>query len=197
MALGDAKDIYAYRQITAEEMTRAATLVMAYGIQMTGPNWKTSLKERSTTYNATAPGTGYTCLKSKGGTTVIVKLTHTFDFSNFCPLLSTKSELSSTFLNVTGSMKGTTGDGGSEGQSYAPRTYTEGSFVITSSDEYNGIYDATMTISSLTVNATDGITVTLKDGTSSQFGNITPLTFGNGNWKYSANPLVDGVEEWK
>ena len=54
-----------------------------------------------------------------------------------------------------------------------------------------------MTISSLTVNATDGITVTLKDGTSSQFGNITPLTFGNGNWKYSANPLVDGVEEWK
>ena len=197
MALGDAKDIYAYRQITAEEMTRAATLVMAYGIQMTGPNWKTSLNERSTTYNATAPGTGYTCLKSKGGTTIFVKLTHTFDFSNFCPLLSTKSELSSIFLNVTGSMKGTTGDGGSEGQSYAPRTYTEGSFVITSSDEYNGIYDATMTISSLTVNATDGITVTLKDGTSSQFGNITPLTFGNGNWKYSANPLVDGVEEWK
>lgn len=197
MALGDAKDIYAYRQITAEEMTRAATLVMAYGIQMTGPNWKTSLNERSTTYNATAPGTGYTCLKSKGGTTIFVSLTHTFDFSNFCPLLSTKSELSSTFLNVTGSMKGTTGDGGSEGQSYAPRTYTEGSFVITSSDEYNGIYDATMTISSLTVNATDGITVTLKDGTSSQFGNITPLTFGNGNKKYSANPLVDGVEEWK
>lgn len=195
--LGDAKDIYAYRQITAEEMTRAATLVMAYGIQMTGPNWKTSLYERSTTYNATAPGTGYACLKSKGGTTIFVSLTHTFDFSNFCPLLSTKSELSSTFLNVTGSMKGTTGDGGSEGQSYAPRTYTEGSFVITSSDEYNGIYDAAMTISSLTVNATDGITVTLKDGTSSQFGNITPLTFGNGNKKYSANPLVDGVEEWK
>lgn len=197
MALGDTKDIYAYRQITAEEMTRAATLVMAYGIQMTGPNWKTSLYERSTTYNATAPGTGYACLKSKGGTTIFVSLTHTFDFSNFCPLLSTKSELSSTFLNVTGSMKGTTGDGGSEGQSYAPRTYTEGSFVITSSDEYNGIYDATMTISSLTVNATDGITVTLKDGTASQFGNITPLTFGNGNKKYSANPLVDGVEEWK
>ena len=197
MTLGDAKDIYAYRQITAEEMTRAATLVMAYGIQMTGPNWKTSLNERSTTYNATAPGTGYTCLKSKGGTTIFVSLTHTFNFSNFSPLLSTKSELSSKFLNVTGSMKGTTGDGGSEGQSYAPRTYTEGSFVITSSDEYNGIYDATMTISSLTVNATDGITVTLKDGTSSQFGNITPLTFGNGNKKYSANPLVDGVEEWK
>lgn len=194
---GNDKSVYAYRQITDEELVRAATLAMAYGIEQTGTNWKTSLGTRTNTYNVPFPGSGTAVVKSKGGTTIIVKLTHNFEFTNFCPVMPTLAGTNVTFLRIDGTMTGTTGDGGSEGQSYAPRTYTDGSFSIISPSECGGRYDATLNISSLTVDATSGLKITSANGTGTQFGNITPFAFGNGNWKFSANPLADEEEEWQ
>lgn len=190
--------VYAYRQITDEELVRAATLAMAYGIQKTGTSWKTSLNTSTDSHSEAYPGKGSASVSRKGGTTVFVKLTHNFTFDNFAPAMPTKAGAKATFLTIGGTMTGTTGDGGSSGQSYAPRTYTDGSFTISAADTACGkLYDATMKISSLTVNGTSGIKITPNDGGETQFGNITPLPFGNGNWSFAANPLANGEVQWQ
>ena len=188
----------AYRQITDEELVRAATLAMAYGIQQTGTNWQTHLTGKTDYYDESYPGTGRAEVYRKGGTTAIVKLKHTFTFTNFTPAMPTRGGEKATFLNISGTMTGTTGDGGSEGQKYAPRTYTDGSFTVMAAENCGGLYNATIKISSLTVNGTSGIKVKYPaDGEEKQFGNITPFAFGNGNNKFAANPLADGAEEWQ
>lgn len=194
----EGQERYAYRQITDEELVRAATLAMAYGIQQTGTQWKTSLNTSTDSHAEASPGKGSASVSRKGGTTVFVKLTHNFAFDNFAPAMPTKAGEKATFLTVNGTMTGTTGDGGSTGQSYAPRTYTDGSFTISAADTACGkLYDATMKISSLTVNGTSGIKITPDDGGETQFGNITPLPFGNGNWSFAANPLANGEAQWQ
>ncbi|MBD5408635.1 MAG: hypothetical protein HDR54_04485 [Treponema sp.] len=188
----------AHRYITSEELVRSATLAIAYGIQQTGPNWKTSLSERTIPYNETAPGSGSAVVKSKGGTTLFVKLTHDFTFTNFTPAMPTRAGERTVFLTIKGGMHGETGGGGSEGQSYAPKTYTNGSFDVSAAEDGCELYKAKITISSLTVNGTSGLKINYPDGGGDkEFGNITPFVFGNGNNKYAANPLADGVEEWK
>ncbi|MDE5775314.1 MAG: hypothetical protein K2H67_00350, partial [Treponemataceae bacterium] len=188
----------AHRYITSEELVRSATLAIAYGIQQTGPNWKTSLSERTTPYNETNPGSGSAVVKSKGGTTAFVKLTHDFTFTDFTPAMPTRAGERTVLLTIKGGMHGETGGGGSEGQSYAPKTYTNGSFDVSAAEDGCELYKAKITISSLTVNGTSGLKINYPDGGGDkEFGNITPFVFGNGNNKYAANPLADGVEEWK
>lgn len=188
----------AYRQITDEEMVRAATLAMAYGIQQTGTNWQTHLTGHTDIFKESYPGGGQTEAYRKGGTTAIVKLLHNFTFTNFSPAMPTRAGEKATFLTVNGTMEGYTGDGGSEGQKYAPRKYQNGSFTVTAAEDCGGLYNAIMTISSLTVNGTSGIKVKYPaDGGEVSFGNITPFAFGNGNNKFAANPLADGAEQWQ
>lgn len=189
---------YAYRQITNEELVRAATLAMAYGIQKTGTNWQVSLNGTTDYFYESYPGGGSAISYRKGGTTIFVSLTHTFTFGNFSPVMPTLAGEGATFLSVNGAMTGTTGSGGAEGQKYAPKTYTDGSITVTAAESDIDLYKATIQISSLSANGSSGITVNyLANNGATSFGDITPFTFGNGNNKYSKNPLNDGATEWQ
>lgn len=193
---GNNDSIYAYREITDEELVRAATLAMAYGVQQTGYNWYTTLTEAENKYEASNPGSGSAIIKSQHGTTIFKSLIHNFSFDKFCPVMPTKGNQNATFLKVQGTMTGWTGDGGSSGQHYAPRKYQNGTFTITSPNECGTLYNATMTISDLEVGSTSGIKITTENGTT-PFGNITPFVFGKGDNKFSANPLNNRDEQWQ
>lgn len=187
----------AHRHITCEELVRAATLAMAYGIQKTGTDWATVTNSRDNTYGESSPGHGTAIVKNVGGSVAWDKLIHYFTFTNFTPAMPTKAGEKAVFLTVNGTMTGTTGSGGSLGQHYAPKTYTDGSFTVSAAED-GELYKATITISSLTVNGTSGLKISYSDGGGEkEFGNITPFVFGNGNGKYAAKPLEDGVEEWQ
>lgn len=187
----------AHRHITCEELVRAATLAMAYGIQKTGTDWATVTNSRDNTYGESSPGHGTAIVKNVGGSVLLDKLIHYFTFTNFTPAMPTKAGEKAVFLTVNGTMTGTTGSGGSLWQHYAPKTYTDGSFTVSAAED-GELYKATITISSLTVNGTSGLKISYSDGGGEkEFGNITPFVFGNGNGKYDAKPLEDGVEEWQ
>ncbi|MBD5434661.1 MAG: hypothetical protein HDR35_10290 [Treponema sp.] len=187
----------AHRHITCEELVRAATLAMAYGIQKTGTDWATVTNSRDNTYGESSPGHGTAIVKNVGGSVSWDKLIHYFTFTNFTPAMPTKAGEKAVFLTVNGTMTGTTGSGGSLWQHYAPKTYTDGSFTVSAAED-GELYKATITISSLTVNGTSGLKISYSDGGGEkEFGNITPFVFGNGNGKYDAKPLEDGVEEWQ
>ncbi|MDE6718918.1 MAG: hypothetical protein K2J68_03575, partial [Treponemataceae bacterium] len=187
----------AHRNITCEELVRAATLAMAYGISMTGTDWPTVTNSLDNTYGESSPGHGTAIVKNVGGSVSWDKLIHYFTFTNFTPAMPTKAGEKTVFLTVNGTMTGTTGSGGSLWQHYAPKTYTNGSFTVSAAED-GELYKATITISSLTVNGTSGLKISYSDGGGEkEFGNITPFVFGNGNNKFAANPLADGVEEWQ
>ena len=178
----------AYRQITDEELVRAATLAMSIGFERawsknSSDPWSRTKDDRK--HTESSPGSGSITYATKSFGSPPTKL----DYSNLCIALTTKSEDTIvSFVTISGSVTGT----------YAgltdicpPNSYSGTLTIASPVSIYN---NASITFSALKKSSGE-IQVTRGD-TSSSFGNITPLPFKNGTPSYSFEGLNDN-EEWQ
>lgn len=178
----------AYRQITDEELVRAATLAMSIGFERawsknSSDPWSRTKGDRK--HTESSPGSGSITYATKSFGSPPTKL----DYSNLCIALTTKSEDTIvSFVTISGSVTGT----------YAgmtdicpPNSYSGTLTIASPVSIYN---NASITFSALKKSSGE-IQVTRGD-TSSSFGNITPLPFKNGTPSYSFEGLNDN-EEWQ
>ena len=187
-------DVYAYRQITAEELVRAATLAMAVGMKNTGAAWKVKAFGGTTT----SVSDGVTIASSGGvGYGKEKYFVHTISFENATPLLVTQSGKSASFLSITGNVTGETWKNGKAGgEKYYPAEYMNyGStkVSVSSGTEFGGLYSADLKFFWLNKEETPrytesegykGIKVTYPSGAQEVvFGNITPLPFIDDDFK--------------
>ena len=186
--------VYAYRQITAEELVRAATLAMAVGMKNTGASWKVKAFGGTTT----SVSDGVTIASSGGvGYGKEKYFVHTISFENATPLLVTQSGKSASFLSITGNVTGETWKNGKAGgEKYYPAEYMNyGStkVSVSSGTEFGGLYSADLKFFWLNKEETPrytesegykGIKVTYPSGAQEVvFGNITPLPFIDDDFK--------------
>ena len=186
--------VYAYRQITAEELVRAATLAMAVGMKNTGAAWKVKAFGKTTT----SVSDGVTIASSGGvGYGKDNYFVHTITFENATPLLVTQSGKSASFLSITGNVTGETWKNGKAGdEKYYPAEYmNHGStkISVSSGTEFGGLYSADLKFFWLNKEESPrytesegykGIKVTYPSGTQEVvFGNITPLPFIGDDFK--------------
>lgn len=186
--------VYAYRQITAEELVRAATLAMAVGMKNTGAAWKVKAFGGTTT----SVSDGVTIASSGGvGYGKEKYFVHTISFENATPLLVTQSGKSASFLSITGNVTGETWKNGKAGgEKYYPAEYMNyGStkVSVSSGTEFGGLYSADLKFFWLNKEETPrytesegykGIKVTYPSGAQEVvFGNITPLPFIDDDFK--------------
>lgn len=184
----------AYRQITAEELVRAATLAMAVGMKNTGAAWKVKAFGKTTT----SVSDGVTIASSGGvGYGKDNYFVHTITFENATPLLVTQSGKSASFLSITGNVTGETWKNGKAGdEKYYPAEYmNHGStkISVSSGTEFGGLYSADLKFFWLNKEESPrytesegykGIKVTYPSGTQEVvFGNITPLPFIGDDFK--------------
>lgn len=149
------KDVYAYRQITAEELVRAATLAMAVGMHKAVNNqryaWTGGQSGSST---ESAPGSGSTSISTSGGafTEVISNVTYT----NFLPIVKNNE----TFLTISGKVKGNTG---SNFATSCPYKWTSDGVITITGPSYLkddiGLYSGTLTLNGVESSSVDKIVV--------------------------------------
>lgn len=147
--------VYAYRQITAEELVRAATLAMAVGMHKAVNNqryaWTGGQSGSST---ESAPGSGITSISTSGGafTEVISNVTYT----NFLPIVKNNE----TFLTVSGKVKGNTG---SNFATSCPYKWTSDGVITITGPSYLkediGLYSGTLTLNGVESSSVDKIIV--------------------------------------
>lgn len=188
------KDVYAYRQITAEELVRAATLAMAVGMKNTGASWETY--NSSGSYTESTPGSGTASVSSSGGE-FATNFVHTINFEKLTPVLSTKAEKNVTFLSLNGTVTGETWRSWQVVNSfYYPAeymNYDSTKISVSSGTEFGGLYSADLKFFWLNKEETPrytesegykGIKVTYPSGAQEVvFGNITPLPFIDDDFK--------------
>lgn len=187
-------DVYAYRQITAEELVRAATLAMAVGMKNTGASWKTY--NSSGSYTESTPGSGTASVSSSGGGGK-TNFVHTITFDSLTPSLITKADKTVTFLSLSGTVTGETWKSWQVvNLFYYPAEYMNyGStkVSVSSGTEFGGLYSADLKFFWLNKEETPrytesegykGIKVTYPSGAQEVvFGNITPLPFIDDDFK--------------
>lgn len=160
---------YAYRQITAEELVRAATLAMAVGIHKAVNNqgiaWTGGQSGSST---ESAPGSGSTSISTSGGflTEVVSNVTYT----NYLPVVKNNE----TFLTVSGKVKGNTGSNFATSCPY--KWISDGVITITGPSYLKddiGLYSGTLTFNGVEITSVDKIVVNNQnvDKTVSAVGN--------------------------
>lgn len=175
----------AYRQITDEELVRAATLAMSVGFQKSYDNrtgsdkWSAANTSQNTYYS---PSGGSLYFRSY--TTGIGTTWHELTYSSFTETLQTKSGNDATFLTIVGQVSGSPGTWNIN----SPSSYN-GSITISSP---NGFYSGTISFTDLKYTSSTGITVKQNGGSEKSFGNITPLPF-----KDNSNKFLNGNEEWQ
>ncbi|MCM1320749.1 MAG: fibronectin type III domain-containing protein [Bacteroides sp.] len=203
--------IYAYREITAEEMVRAATLAMAYGAKKSFDYRSGSIQGaaalKKEKYTETSPGTGSAFYNSSGGGLGLIgsNVYHTLEYENFRPVLETKSGEKVTFLCINGKVKGETW---SKTASCPSEEYNQDSYspIEISCPDVQGLYSTKLTFNRLNKDKearyTDsdgykGIKISYPSGNSEKtFGNITPLPFGEHDNTVKIDFQVDS-EEWQ
>ncbi|MBD5410750.1 MAG: hypothetical protein HDR53_06695 [Treponema sp.] len=169
-----------YRQITDEEMVRAATLAMSVGFKNSyddrqGTKWSAAAIDKNT-YTSPAGGT------CKFDTVSDTDVHHKLTYSSFTPVLKSKSGDEVTFLTITGYLEGSAGFWTID----CPKKYNGSNIKISSSNEF---YSGTISFNSLEYGSTKGITI-LQQGSETEFGNLTPFPFQ----KNSSRFLNDDAE---
>ena len=170
----------AYRQITDEELVRAATLAMSVGFKNSyddrqGTKWSAAAIDKNT-YTSPAGGT------CKFDTVSDTDVHHKLTYSSFTPVLKSKSGDEVTFLTITGYLEGSAGFWTID----CPKKYNGSNIKISSSNEF---YSGTISFNSLEYGSTKGITI-LQQGSETEFGNLTPFPFQ----KNSSRFLNDDAE---
>lgn len=176
----EVKDVCACREITDEELVRAATLAMSIGFQKSyndrkGDKWS-ALALNQNTYNS--PSGGSLNFKSSGNTR------HELTYSNFIATLQTKSGYDATFLIINGQVNGSPGLFNVN----SPSSYN-GSITISSMNDF---YSGTISFNELKYNSSTGITIKQNGVSEKSFGNITPFPF-----KDNSNKFLNDNEEWQ
>ena len=179
------KAVVAYRQITDEELVRAATLAMTIGMDA-------AFYDRSASPQWSRAASNGTYKDSYGGTVKITSSTsgspsYGFYFTNFIANVQTRSGVSlGSFLKVNGTVTG----GYKNFIDICPPYYYNGTVTIVSDID---IYNNTITFNQL---KSSGGTVSVN---SSTFSNITPFPFNdrrttNDNYKYGG---YNNTAEWQ
>lgn len=208
--LGDDDSIWGARQITAKEMVKAATLAMSEGMKRSwelrnanGRN-KWSAVYDGVTNTEISPGNGTSFFDATGGATK-GNVVHTTVYTNYTPVMTTKSKEEVTFLTINGKL---TGETESTLAICPPKKYHnyDGPMKITGPMELNGMYDAEILFNWLNkdnnpVSQTsgEGIKIFYPTIESEQiFSNITPLPFGH--YSFPSNFIdidyQNDSEEW-
>ena len=170
-----------YRQITDEEMVRAATLAMSVGFKNSyddrqGTKWSAAAIDKNT-YTSPAGGT------CKFDTVSDSDVHHKLTYSSFTPVLKSKSGDEVTFLTITGYLEGSAGFWTID----CPKKYNGSDIKISSSNEF---YSGTISFNSLEYGSTKGITISQQGRSGTEFGNLTPFPFQ----KNSSRFLNDDAE---
>lgn len=210
---GDTRSVYAYRQITAEEMVRAATLAMAIGAKATGTGWNQG--DGKKTYKN---GDGETVVTvSTSGGSWSTDLVHTLSYNNFTPSIRTKAGIDVTFLTISGNVTGETwthtlssGTSGNNRPPYEYHCYNSDKITVSAAnDDCKGLYAADIKFSWLNYEPNyrvedgekKGIRIVYPSGAQEKvFGNITPLPFNKvkGNWnKNDPTGFQQDSAEWQ
>lgn len=178
----------AYRQITDEELVRAATLAMSIGFERawsknSSDPWSRTKGDRN--HSESSPGSGSIKYATKSTGSPPTKL----DYNNLCVALTTKSkDTIASFITISGTV---TGARDTLTDICPPYSYS-GTLTITSPVSiYN---NASITFS--TLKKSSGAIQIIRNSTSSSFGNITPLPFKNSTPSYSFEGYNDS-EEWQ
>lgn len=205
---GDTRSVYAYRQITAEEMVRAATLAMSVGAEATGTKWKVQAFGVSATYEYKNDGKTEVSVKSKGGTGSKNYFVHTLTYTDYTPIVTSKSGKDASFLTINGIVTGETWDdwnGGGEVTPPAEYICYDGNRITVSAAnnecKEKGLYSAEIVFYWLNnekepryndKEGYKGIKITYPNGSSEKvLGNITPLPF------LDKNGFLNDSEEWQ
>lgn len=187
---GDTRSVYAYRQITDEELVRAATLAMAIGAKATGTGWNQG--DGTKTYKN---GNGETVVKvSTSGGSRSKNLVHTLEYNSFTPSMTTKAGKDVTFLTISGNVTGelwrsglASGSSGNNRPPYEYHCYNNDKITVSAAnDDCGGLYSAQITFYWLNYESNyrdvngekKGIKIAYPNGSTEKvFGNITPLPF--------------------
>lgn len=180
----------AYRQITNEELVRAATLAMAIGAKATGTGWN---QGGGTNNYKNAKGETVVTVSTSGGTGS-TNLVHTLKYDNFTPSMTTKAGKDVTFLTISGNVTGelwrhnlSAGTSGKNRPPYEYHCYNNDKITVSAANnDCGGLYSAEIVFNWLNYEANyrdvdgekKGIKITYPSGNSEKvFGNITPLPF--------------------
>lgn len=204
---------YAYRQITDEELVRAATLAMAIGAKATGTGWNQG--DSTKTYKN---GNGETVVTvSTSGGNASNNLVHTLKYSSFTPSMTTKAGKDVTFLTISGNVTGETwthtlssGTSGNNRPPYEYHCYNSDKITVSAAnDDCKGLYSADIKFNWLNYEPnyrvedgdTKGIMISYPNGSAGKvFGNITPLPFAKikGTWsKWDNIDFQQDSAEWQ
>lgn len=197
----------AYRQITDEELVRAATLAMTFGMRKSfekrgGSTWGAAASNQNA-YNQDAPGGGSAHMSSGGATKSVY---HNLIYSNFYPVLETKSGENVIFLKLNGTVKGDT----ENGYATCPPKQYDGTLTVSLADEkadekLKNLYAKTITFSKLYKELDNNSGSIAVEGRTKISKNITPLPFGHstaslitvGIGNYTDIDFQDTSEEWQ
>ena len=185
------KQVYAYRQITNEEMVRAATLAMAIGAEK-ATSWNYSLGTKESSYKEN----NVAVVKvSQSGGFGSAQLVWTLEYTNFKPTMTSKVGTSVNFLTINGKVTGETWrnnlSSGTSGNDSPPNEYNcynnDKITISAANDECKNLYSAEIKFYWLNYEAEPryndsegykGIKITHPSGNVEKvFGNITPLPF--------------------
>lgn len=208
----DAK-VYAYRQITNEEMVRAATLAMSIGAEKT-TSWNYNLSTKKSEYKEDGK-TVVTVTQSGGfGSSNLV---WTLEYKDFTPTMTSKTGSSVNFLTINGRVTGETWTdnlaSGSSGNDRPPNEYNcyndDKITVSGANEECKSFYSAELKFYWLNYEAAPryntnegykGIKISHPSGNAEKvFGNITPLPFNKKTgWANKDNiGFQNNAAEWQ
>ena len=197
------------RQITAEEMVKAATLAMSEGMyrswdQRYNEKWSAAAISGAVTNTENAPGSGTSIFDATGGGLGILgeNVVHNTVYTNYTPALTTKSGITVTFLTINGKLTGETWNKTAINPPTEYHNY-EGAMQITGPVELKGLYTTQILFNWLNGDPSfdaqttgKGIKITYPAGNTEQiFNNITPLPF-NKYQENSENGFKQNSEEW-
>ena len=208
----DAK-VYAYRQITNEEMVRAATLAMSIGAEKT-TSWNYNLSTKKSEYKEDGK-TVVTVTQSGGGGSS--NLVWTLEYKDFKPTMTSKTGSSVNFLTINGRVTGETWtntlSAGSSGNDRPPNEYNcyndDKITVSGANEECKSFYSAELKFYWLNYEAAPryntnegykGIKISHPSGNAEKvFGNITPLPFNKKTgWTNKDNiGFQNNAAEWQ
>ena len=162
MTLGDAKDIYAYRQITDEELVKSSLLVMAYAFYLNaGGNSNLSNVESLFKYGGDKrfdSEKGFVKFEKRYRGGGAGKYMADYQFNNYAPLQLMPSGLSSSVISITTEKQSVNIQGDTD--NYIFKFNGEQSLTVKTGDKDNTLDYGGMI--SVTVDNDSSLTVTLK-----------------------------------
>ena len=182
---GDTKEVYAYRQITDEELVRAATLAMAVGMENSRPksSWNRTGGPDKTYYPTTQGCSGSVYTKWHAMSYQI----HTITFNSCVMDMKTKSgDTVASFLNLAGSITGSLEN--NFARSIPPQSYN--GTITVSNVMNNEIF--TLRFDEAKKDSKDKLILTYA-GNEEKFGNITPLPYHDQH----NDEFFNDSEEWQ